>query len=74
MPYTEIKKEIVNGKEKWCFRNKETRQRICADTREKAVLAMRARYAHTQEFSRIKEQDKKFILAPERRLKIIKEG
>jgi len=54
MPYTEIKKETVDGKEKWCFRNKETRQRICADTREKAVLAMRARYAHTQEFSRIK--------------------
>jgi len=46
MPYTEIKKEIVDGKEKWCFRNKETGQRICADTREKAVLAMKARYAH----------------------------
>ena len=61
MPYTEIKKEIVNGKEKWCFRNKETRQRICADTREKAVLAMRARYAHAQEVSRIK----KFVLVKE---------
>ena len=72
MPYTEIKKEIVNGKEKWCFRNKETKQRICADTRAKAVLAMRARYVHTQEFSRIKEQGKRFILVPEKKLKIIK--
>ena len=51
MPYTEIKKEIVEGKEKWCFRNKETGQRICADSREKAVAAMRTRYAHDQEFS-----------------------
>jgi len=49
MPYTEIKEEMVDGKKKWCFRNKETRQRICADSREKAVLAMRARYAHAQE-------------------------
>jgi len=51
MPYTPIKKEIVEGKERWCFRNKETRQRICADSRAKAVLAMKARYAHAQEFS-----------------------
>lgn len=51
MPYTEIKKEIVEGKEKWCFRNKETGQRICADSREKAVAAMKARYVHAQEFS-----------------------
>ena len=51
MPYTKIKKTIVDGKEKWCFRNKETRQRICADTEEKAKAAMRARYAHAQEFS-----------------------
>ena len=51
MPYTEIKKEIVDGKERWCLRNKETGQRICADSREKAVAAMRARFAHTQEFS-----------------------
>ncbi len=51
MPYTEIKEEIVEGKRKWCFRNKETRQRICADSRKKAVLAMRARYAFAQEFS-----------------------
>lgn len=51
MPYTEIKKEIVEGKEKWCFRNKETGQRICADSREKAVAAMRARHVHDQEFS-----------------------
>lgn len=51
MPYTEIKKETVEGKEKWCFRNKETGQRICADSREKAVAAMKARYAHAQEFS-----------------------
>jgi len=49
MPYTEIKKETVEGKEKWCFRNKETGQRICADSYEKAVAVMRARYAHTQE-------------------------
>ena len=61
MPYTEIKKEVVNGKEKWCFRNKETRQRTCADTRERAVLAMRAKYAHHQEFSRIK----RFVLIKE---------
>ena len=46
MPYTAIKKEIVDGKEKWCFRNKETGQRICADTEEGAKAAMRARYAH----------------------------
>ena len=51
MPYTEIKKEIVEGKEKWCFRNKETGQRICADSRKKAIAAMRARYVHDQEFS-----------------------
>ena len=49
MPYTEIKEEMVDGKKKWCFRNKETRQRICADSHEKAVAAMRARYAHAQE-------------------------
>lgn len=51
MPYTPIKKEIVDGKEKWCFRNKETRQRICADSREKAIKAMAARYHFAQEFS-----------------------
>jgi len=51
MPYTEIKKEIVKGKERWCFRNKETGQRICASSKEKAILAMKARYAHAQEFS-----------------------
>ena len=51
MPYTAIKKEIVDGKERWCFRNKETGQRICSSTREKAVLAMKARYAFAQEFS-----------------------
>jgi len=72
MPYTEIKEEVVDGKRKWCFRNKETRQRICADTREKAVLAMRARYAHAQEFSIPEKQDKRFILVPEKKLKIIK--
>ena len=52
MPYTPIRKTIVDGKEKWCFRNKETGQRICADTEEKAKAAMRARMAHeSQEFS-----------------------
>lgn len=51
MPYTAIKEEMVDGKRKWCFRNKETRQRICADSREKAVKAMRARYHFAQEFS-----------------------
>jgi len=61
MPYTEIKEEIVGGKRKWCFQNKETRQRICADSQAKAVLAMRARYAHAQEFSRIK----RFVLVKE---------
>ena len=61
MPYTEIKEETVKGKRKWCFRNKETGQRICADSRQKAVLAMRARYAHAQEFSRIN----RFVLIKE---------
>ncbi len=51
MPYTEIKEELVDGKKNWCFRNKETGQRICSDSREKAVKAMRARYAFAQEFS-----------------------
>lgn len=51
MPYTEIKQETVEGKKKWCFRNKETGQRTCADSREKAVAAMRAKYAFAQEFS-----------------------
>jgi len=40
---------MVEGKEKWCFRNKETGQRICSDTEEGAKAAMRARYAHAQE-------------------------
>jgi hypothetical protein len=44
MPYTAIRKEKVEGKDKWCFHNKETDQRICADTEEKAIAAMRARY------------------------------
>lgn len=61
MPYTPIKKEIVEGKERWCFRNKETGQRICASTEEKAKAAMRARYAHAQEFSRIR----RFVLVKE---------
>lgn len=46
MPYTAIRKEIVEGKERWCFRNKQTGQRICASTKEKAKAAMGARYAH----------------------------
>jgi hypothetical protein len=46
MPYTEIKKEMVDDKEKWCFHNKETGQRICSDTEEGAKKAMAARYAH----------------------------
>jgi len=53
MPYTEIKKEMVEGKEKWCFRNKETGRRICSDTKEGATAAMRARYAHAQEMKYI---------------------
>lgn len=44
MPYTAITKEKVEGKEKHCFRNKETGQQICGETREKAIAAMRARY------------------------------
>ena len=52
MPYTEIKEEIVEGKRKWFFRNKQTGQRICASTKEKAKAAMGARYAHTQESSK----------------------
>lgn len=50
MPYSEIKKEIIDGKEKWCFRNLETGQRTCADTREKAILAMKAHYANEMKF------------------------
>lgn len=46
MPYTKISKTTVDGKEKWCFRNKETGQRICSDTKEGAKKAMAARYAH----------------------------
>ena len=52
MPYTAIKEEMVDGKKKWCFRNKETRQRICADSQEKAKKAMAARYHFAQEFSK----------------------
>lgn len=33
---------------------------------------MRARYAHAQEFSRINRQDKRFVLVPEKKLRIIK--
>ena len=53
MPYTEVKKEMVEGKEKWCFRNKETGRRICSDTEAGAIAAMRARYAHAQEMKYI---------------------
>jgi len=58
MPYTKIKKEIVEGKERWCFRNKQTGQRVCASTKEKAKAAMGARYAHAQEFSNKYELEK----------------
>jgi len=53
MPYTAIKKEAVDGKEKWCFHNKETGQRICSDTEDGAKKAMAARYAHAQEMQYI---------------------
>jgi hypothetical protein len=53
MPYTEIAKETVDGKEKWCFHNKATGRRICSDTKEGAVAAMRARYAFAQEMKYI---------------------
>ena len=53
MPYTEIRQETVDGKQKWCFRNKETGKRICADSKERAEAAMRARYAHAQELKYI---------------------
>ena len=49
MPYTKIVQKIKDGKEKWCFKNKETGQEICADSKEKAVAAMRARYAHDKD-------------------------
>lgn len=65
MPYTEIKKETVDGKEKWCFRNKETGQRICADTHEKAVAAMRARYAHAQEMKYLDPKQNPWIKTDE---------
>lgn len=44
MPYTEIRPVKVEGKTKYCFYNKETRERTCGDTHEKAVAAMRLRY------------------------------
>ena len=53
MPYTTIKKESVDGKEKWCFHNKETGQRICSDTEDGAKKAMAARYVHAQEMQYI---------------------
>ena len=44
MPYTDIRKMEVDGKDKWCFYNKETRERHCADTYEKAVSHQRLLY------------------------------
>jgi len=44
MPYSDIKKTQVKGKDKWCFRNKETKERHCSDTYEKAVSHMRLLY------------------------------
>lgn len=44
MPYTAITKEEVDGKTKFCFRNKETREKSCSDTYKLAVAAMRLRY------------------------------
>jgi len=49
MPYTPIEKTEVKGEVKFCFKNKETGQRICSDTEKGAVAAMRARYAHSPE-------------------------
>ena len=56
MPYTEITKQKIGGKDKWCFRNKETGQKICADSHEKAVAAMKARYAHEEKYMEHKKK------------------
>ena len=52
MPYSQITK-VGN---KWCFQNKDTGERICSDTYENAVAAMRARYAHAKEGEEKKEE------------------
>ena len=44
MPYSDIKKTVVKGKEKWCFHNKETKERHCSDSYEKAVTHQRLMY------------------------------
>ena len=41
MPYT----KIFKSGEKFCFKNKETGQKICSDSEHGAIAAMRARYA-----------------------------
>jgi len=57
VPYTKIKKELVDGKEKWCFRNKETGDRYCSDTRKKAVTHMRLKY-HVEAGGEVTESKK----------------
>lgn len=44
MPYTEIRPTMVEGKQRWCFKNRETGERTCSESREKAIAAMRLRY------------------------------
>jgi hypothetical protein len=44
MPYTPIEKTEVDGKTKWCFKKKETGERICSLTEKGAIAAMRSRY------------------------------
>jgi len=45
MPYTPITSQMVEGKRKFCFENKKTGQKICSDTRQGAIAAMRYRYS-----------------------------
>lgn len=41
MPYS----KIFKSGHKYCFKNKETGQKICSDTEHDAIASMRARYA-----------------------------
>jgi len=41
MPYS----KIFKSGDRFCFKNKETGQKICSDSEHDAIAAMRARYA-----------------------------
>lgn len=57
MPYTDIRKMEVDGKDKYCFYNKETRERHCSDSYEKAVSHMRLLY-HVEGGGKLTRQKK----------------